>query len=85
MVTGEVSFGLALAGGWAGGSFGGAGLGGSEAGFFPGCCSGDSEEGRLIPAMPPTGRMEEGKIFEETQGKLIGLGVIYEVRISRGA
>lgn len=66
VVTGEVSFGLALAGGWAGGSFGGTGLGGSGAAFFPGCCSGDSEEGRLIPAMPPTGRREEGNIFEET-------------------
>lgn len=64
MVTGEVSFGLALAGGWAGGNFAGTGLGGSGAVFFSGCCSGVSEEGRLIPAMPPTGRMEEGNFFK---------------------
>lgn len=39
VVTGEASFGLALAGGCAGGSFGDAGLGGPGAAFFPAGCS----------------------------------------------
>lgn len=44
----------------------GAGLTGSEITFFPAGSPLTSEEGRLIPDRPPTGRKERGKLFNGT-------------------